>query len=86
MLVVGDMNWHNHVGIMTYPIRTAVEMNMPLMFWGEHGRIELGGMFSNNDMVEFTYKMRHEHDARGYEWYDMIEEGKNMVKSCLLRK
>ena len=73
MRVMGDMNWHNHVGIMTYPIRTAVDMNIPLMFWGEHGRIELGGMFSNYDFIEFTYKTRHEHDARGYEWYDLIE-------------
>lgn len=76
MQLMGDMNWHNHVGIMTYPIRAAVDMKIPLMFWGEHGRIELGGMFSNHDFIEFTYKSRHEHDARGYEWYDLIEEGK----------
>ena len=76
MEVMGDMNWHNHVGIMTYPIRVAVDMKIPLMFWGEHGRIELGGMFSNNDFIEFTYKTRHEHDARGYEWYDLIKEAK----------
>ena len=76
MQLMGDMNWHNHVGIMTYPIRVSVDMKIPLMFWGEHGRIELGGMFSNNDFIEFTYKTRHEHDARGYEWYDLIERAK----------
>jgi len=76
MYVVGDMNWHNHVGIFTYPIRTSVDLNIPLMFWGEHGRKDIGGMFSYNDFVEFTYRHRHEHDARGYEWNDMIEKGK----------
>ena len=78
MQVMGDMNWHNHVGIMTYPIRASVDMKIPLMFWGEHGRIELGGMFSHNDFIEFTYKTRHEHDARGFEWYDLIKEGENL--------
>ena len=78
MQVMGDMNWHNHVGILTYPIRVSVDMKIPLMFWGEHGWTELGGMFSNNDMIEFTYKTRHEHDARGFEWYDLIKEGKNL--------
>lgn len=76
MQVMGDMNWHNHVGIMTYPIRVAIEKKIPIMFWGEHGRADVAGMFSNYDFVEFTYRTRHEHDARGFEWYDMIEEAK----------
>jgi len=32
---MGDMNWHAHCGIMTYPIRMAVKFNIPLMIWGE---------------------------------------------------
>ena len=27
------MNWHAHSGIFTYPIRVAVEKNIPLMIW-----------------------------------------------------
>lgn len=73
MLLMGDMNWHAHAGIFTYPIRVAVQTGVPLMFWGEHGRMELGGMHSYNDFVEFTYRYRHEHACRGYEWRDFIK-------------
>jgi N-acetyl sugar amidotransferase len=86
MQVMGDMNWHNHVGLMTYPIRAAVDMKIPLMFWGEHGRIELGGMFSHHDFIEFTYKTRHEHDARGFEWYDLINKGKKFGENLSPRE
>ncbi|HSZ71544.1 MAG TPA: N-acetyl sugar amidotransferase, partial [Cytophagaceae bacterium] len=70
--IMGDMNWHGHAGIFTYPIRVAVQTNVPLMIWGEHGFMDLGGMHSYNDMVEFTYRYRHEHCLRGYEWQDFI--------------
>ena len=73
--LMGDMNWHAHAGIFTYPIRAAVQTNVPLMIWGEHGFMDLGGMHSYNDLVEFTYRYRHEHCLRGYEWYDMTDEG-----------
>jgi len=71
-LIMGDMNWHAHAGIFTYPIKVAVEKNVPLMIWGEHGFMDLGGMHSYNDLVEFTYRYRHEHCLRGYEWTDFI--------------
>lgn len=74
--LMGDMNWHAHAGIFTYPIRVAVEKNVPLMVWGEHGFMDLGGMHSYKDLVEFTYRYRHEHALRGYEWYDIIEASK----------
>ena len=73
MLVMGDMNWHNHMGIFTYPIRIAVEKNIPLIIWGEHGRSEIGGMFSHNDFIEFSFRSRVEHDGRGYDWHHMME-------------
>lgn len=75
-LLMGDMNWHAHAGIFTYPIRVAVEKNVPLMVWGEHGFMDIGGMHSYKDFVEFTYRYRHEHALRGYEWYDLIEASK----------
>ena len=75
MLVMGDMNWHAHSGIFTYPIRVAIEKNIPLMIWGEHGRTDVGGMFSHHDFIEFTYRDRLEHACRGFEWNDMIELG-----------
>lgn len=74
MKLMGDMNWHGHSGIFTYPIRVAVKENIPLMIWGEHGFMDLGGMHSYNDYVEFTYRYRHEHCLRGFEWQDILSE------------
>lgn len=74
--LMGDMNWHAHSGIETYPMRVAVEKNVPLMIWGEHGFMNLGGMHSYKDMVEYTFRFRHEHSCRGYEWYDIIKASK----------
>jgi N-acetyl sugar amidotransferase len=73
MRMMGDMNWHAHAGIFTYPIRMAVQHNVPLMIWGEHGFMDLGGMHSYKDMVEFTFRYRHEHCLRGFEWSDFVE-------------
>lgn len=71
----GDMNWHAHCGIFTAPIQLAVNYKVPLMMWGEHGFMDLGGMHSLNDFVEFTARYRLEHNLRGYDWYDFTDEG-----------
>ena len=71
----GDMNWHNHCGIMTYPIQQAVKHKIKIILWGEHGYMDRAGMFSYNDYVEFTNKHRKEHDLRGFDWYDFTDEG-----------
>lgn len=88
MRIMGDMNWHAHAGIFTYPIRVAVQQKVPLMIWGEHGFMDLGGMHSYNDLVEFTYRFRHEHALRGYEWHDLLERapafGERLSKGSLL--
>jgi N-acetyl sugar amidotransferase len=88
MRMMGDMNWHAHAGIFTYPIRAAVLHNVPLMIWGEHGFMDLGGMHSYNDLVEFTYRFRHEHGLRGYEWSDFLDKaslyGETLSKSDLI--
>ena len=68
----GDMNWQNHCGIFTVPIQIAVKFDIPLMFWGEHGWTELGGMHSMNDFPEFTYRYRVDQGLRGYDWYDFV--------------
>jgi len=69
---MGDMNWHNHCGIMTAAIRVAVNFNVSLIIWGETQ--EISGMFEPDDFVEFSARLRHEHDLRGYEWYDLIDD------------
>jgi N-acetyl sugar amidotransferase len=69
---MGDMNWHAHCGISTYPFIIAAKFKIPLMIWGEHGFMHMGGMHSYNDYVEWSLRHRHEHVLRGYEWYDML--------------
>lgn len=67
-VAMGDMNWHAHVGITTVPVRVAVQNRIPLVIWGEHGYLDLGGQFSFDDFPEMSYRDRFEHFARGYEW------------------
>ena len=40
---VGDHEWPNHVGIFTFPVRMAVQLNIPLVIWGENSQLEYGG-------------------------------------------
>lgn len=68
MVVMGDMNWHCHVGITTLPVRMAAMHRIPLVIWGEHGYLDLCGQFSLDDFPEMSYRDRLEHFARGYEW------------------
>ena len=81
---MGDMNWHAHCGIYTYPMQMAVKLKIPLVLYGEHGYTELGGMYSLNDFIELTAKERLEHSQRGYDWFDMIEETENLTEKDLL--
>jgi hypothetical protein len=40
---VGDIAWPEHVTIFTVPVRIAVQMNIPLLVWGENSQNEYGG-------------------------------------------
>ena len=71
---MGDMYWHSHCGIYTWPVQIAVKYKIPLIIWGEQGFMDLGGMFSHYDMVEMTNKVRVEHGLRGYDAQDMVSK------------
>lgn len=43
LMQVGDISWPEHVGIFTIPVRVAVQMNVPLIIWGENSQNEYGG-------------------------------------------
>lgn len=70
---MGDMNWHAHCGIMTWPIQAAVKFGVPLIIWGEVAW-DISGMFEPDDFVEFSARVRHEHALRGFEWYDLLDD------------
>jgi imidazoleglycerol phosphate synthase cyclase subunit len=75
-VAMGDMNWHAHVGIMTAPVAVAARHGIPLVFYGEHGYLDLCGQFSMDDFPEISYRDRLEHFARGFEWtYFVGREG-----------
>ena len=76
---MGDMNWHNHAGIATLPMQLAVKFNIPLVFWGEHGWTDLGGMHSMHDFVEYTARFRKDQQMRGYDWHDMINRDDEVI-------
>lgn len=40
---IGDISWPEHVTIFTIPVRIAVQMNIPLIVWGENSQNEYGG-------------------------------------------
>ena len=76
---MGDMNWHAHCGIMTYPIIVAVKFKIPLIIWGETNW-DISGMYAPDDFVEFSARVRHEHDLRGFEWYDMLNDSQEPLR------
>jgi imidazoleglycerol phosphate synthase cyclase subunit len=70
--IMGDMNWHGHMGIATLPMKIAAIHKIPVVVWGEHGYADLCGQFSMNDFVEWSYRNRLEHFGRGFEWNYMV--------------
>ncbi|OHA67376.1 MAG: flagellin modification protein, PseA [Candidatus Wildermuthbacteria bacterium RIFCSPHIGHO2_02_FULL_45_25] len=40
---VGDISWPEHLTIFTIPVRIAVQLNIPLIIWGENPQNEYGG-------------------------------------------
>jgi N-acetyl sugar amidotransferase len=78
--MMGDMNWQNHAGIATVPMKMAVQQNIPLVFWGEHGWTDIGGMHSMHDLVEYTARYRRDQLLRGYDWHDMIGDAEEAIE------
>lgn len=76
--IMGDMNWHAHAGIKTYPMHVAVKFKIPLVIWGEI-TWSISGMFSAEDYVQYNKRTVFEHDMRGYTISDMVQriEGLN---------
>ena len=76
--MMGDMNWQNHCGIYTAPVSIAVKFKIPIIIWGEVDW-DVSGMFSPDDFVEFSARMRHEHGLRGFEWNNFLDDEKDRL-------
>ena len=74
---VGDITWHHHSGIFTFPFQIAVKYKTPLVIFGEDGAGYWQGMFNLGDKVEFTKKHRQEFAMRGFEPEDVLDDPEN---------
>jgi N-acetyl sugar amidotransferase len=52
--LVGDISWPEHVAIFTTPFKIALEMGIPLMFYGECPQEAYGGPPGTEKAVEMT--------------------------------
>lgn len=68
----GDMTWHYHSGILTFPIQIAVKFKIPLIIWAENNFYYNVGTFNPDDMVEFSRKHRKDFGLRGIEAEEMV--------------
>lgn len=71
-IMCGDPDMQAHMGINSVPVQMAVRYGIPLVIWGEHGFMNMGGMHSYKDMVEYTTRYRKEHLLRGFDWHDFV--------------
>lgn len=81
--LMGDMNWHAHAGIKTVPMRLAVQLNVPIVVWGEI-TWTVAGMFSPQDYAEYNKRTVMEHDMRGYTIDDMIKADPSLSRRDLI--
>ena len=49
LTTLGDISWPEHVTIFTVPVRLAVQLNVPLIIWGENSQNEYGGPAADAD-------------------------------------
>ena len=80
---MGDMNWQNHCGIMTVPIKAAVMYKVPIILWGETPW-DISGMYEPEDYAEFSARARLEHAMRGFEEKDFLNDDEDLTKKDLI--
>ena len=77
---VGDLTWHYHAGIRTFPFQIAVKYDIPLVVLGEHGFAELVGMVTLEDMVEHTNWTRKEMDMRSFDPENLVAQESGITR------
>lgn len=80
--MMGDMNWHAHAGIKTFPMYIAVKLKIPLVIWGEI-TWSISGMFDPEDYVQYNKRTVFEHDMRGFTPEDMIKRDSTLTAKDL---
>jgi N-acetyl sugar amidotransferase len=70
---LGSLNWLWIAGQTSFPVRLAIQLNIPFVLWGAHQGIEQVGMYSHFENVEMTRRYRREHDLMGHDENDIFE-------------
>lgn len=52
--LVGDVSWPEHVAIFTTPLRMAVALGIPLVFYGENPQAQYGGPIGSEEANQMT--------------------------------
>lgn len=70
---LGSLNWLWIAGQTSFPVRLAVQLDIPFILWGAHQGVEQVGMHSHLENVEMTRRYRREHDLMGFDENDIFE-------------
>lgn len=54
--LVGDVSWPEHVAIFTTPMRMAVALGIPLVFYGENPQAQYGGPIGSEKAKQMTQR------------------------------
>ncbi len=60
LVKLGDISWPEHLSIFTIPVRIAVQLNIPLLIWGENSQNEYGGPEEDSDNNQLTRRWLEE--------------------------
>lgn len=56
LTMVGDISWPEHVAIFTTPLRMAVSLGIPLVFYGENPQAAYGGPIGSHEARQMTQR------------------------------
>lgn len=65
MELVGDASWPQHASIWAIPFRAAVDLNIPLMFFGENSQDAYGGPIGSETAKQMTRRWTSEFGGMG---------------------
>lgn len=68
----GSVHWPFLAGHTVWPVRVAVQHEIPLIIWPVHQPTEQAGMFSYLNENEMTRRSRHEHDLMRFEAQELV--------------
>lgn len=68
----GSVHWPFLAGHTVWPVRVAVQHQIPLIVWPVHQPTEQVGMFSYLEENEMTRRSRHEHDLMCFEAQELV--------------